>query len=105
MRAEDENLLDVGGAAWAGDERDHAGPAACVTVPQEGKRVAQVRQNLRTSGDDEMGRRENGERTTESRARGEDDRSGASDEAFAPSDAEVGVRERSAAVALAGQDA
>ena len=60
MRAEDEDALDVAGAAGAGDEGEEAGPVRGVKFADQLKRGGEIRNNLAALRDDDVVRRQHG---------------------------------------------
>src|ERR1017187_3414690 len=70
MRAEDEDALDVAGAAGAGYERNHARKIRRVFLLQESKRGGQVGHKLFAARDDDVMRWQNGQRASAGAAAG-----------------------------------
>src|SRR5271166_2559883 len=73
VRAEDEDALDVAGAAGAGDERNEAGEIRRVFLLQQFKSGGQVGKQLFAPGDDDVMRRQDGYGASARAAAGNED--------------------------------
>ena len=91
MRAEDEDALDVAGAAGAGYERNHARKIRRVFLLQESKRGGQVGHKLFAARDDDVMRWQNGQRASAGAAAGHHHAAGLGDERVAFGDARVAL--------------
>ncbi len=89
MRAEDKNALDVARAAGAGDEGNHARIIAGVFLFQQFKRGGQIGHQLFAPRDDDMMRRQHGQRPSAGAAARHQHAAGLRDERVAFGDAGV----------------
>ena len=83
MRAEDQDALDVAGAAGAGDEADEAGIVSGVLLLEQGEGRGQIGDELIPAREDDVMRRQDGKRAAAGAAGGDEDAAGLGDEGVA----------------------
>ena len=93
MRAENEDALDVAGAAGAGDKGQEAGPMGSIKFADQLKRGSEIGDDLAAPGDDDVMRRQYGKGAASGARVGDQDASGLRDEGVAAGDGGVALFE------------